>query len=121
MIVAGRVADNTTHVALSEDPTDAIGDRVLVLEIDVLNPTLCLVDRVLTNAPQAGVDVEFRVGPDNAINSSGHYFVAENPVIDVVIPNEMKGGHLFVSKLDVSGNVFHLLPNLLVKDDNVVT
>ena len=121
VIVVGRVADSATHFALSEDLTDAIGDRDLVLEIDVLNSTLCFVDSVLGNAPQAGVDVEFRVGPGNAINSSGHYFVGENPVIDVVIPTQMKDGYLFVSALDVSGNVFHLLPNLLVKDNNVAT
>ena len=121
VIVAGRVADIATRVALSDELTDSIGDRDLVLEVDVLNPTLCLVDSVLPNAPQAAVDVEFRVGPDNTVNSSGHFFVGENPVIDVVIPSEITDGYLFVSALDVSGNVFHLLPNLLLEDNSVTT
>ena len=119
VIVAGRVADIASRVALSDDLTAAIGDRDLVLEVDVLNPTLCLVDSVLPNVPQAGVEVEFRVGKDNSINTSGHYFVGENPVIDIIIPADMTDGYLFVSALDVSGNVFHLLPNLLIENNSV--
>jgi serine/threonine protein kinase len=119
VIVTGRVADIKTRVALSDDLVAAIGDRDLVLEVDVLNPTLCLVDSVLPNVPQAAIDVEFRVGPSNEINTSGHYFVGENPVIDVVIPSEMTDGYLFVSALDVSGNVFHLLPNLLFENNSI--
>ena len=39
-------------------------------------------------------------------------FVGENPVIDVVLPDDVTDGYLTVSILDVSGNVFHLLPNI---------
>lgn len=119
VIIAGRVADLDTRSSLSDDLKGSIGDRDLVLEVDVLNPTLCLVDNVLPKAPQGGFDVEFRSGVDNAVNDWGHYLVGENPVIDVVIPASVTDGYLFVSALDVSGNVFHLLPNLLMSDNSV--
>jgi hypothetical protein len=119
VIMAGRVADIEGRTSLSDDLTAVIGDRSLVLEVEVLNATLCLVDKVLPNATRGGVSVEFRSGADNSINDWGHYLVGENPVIDVVIPPDMTDGYLFVSALDVSGNVFHLLPNLLMNENKV--
>ena len=47
-------------------------------------------------------------------------FVGENPVIDITLPADVTEGFLTVSILDVSGNVFHLLPNLN-RQDNFVT
>ncbi len=118
--VAGRVDSMATRDALDQQLTSAIGERSLVLDVEVLNPTLCLIDTVLPNVPEAGISIDFRNGADNALNSSGDFLVGENPVIDVVIPPELTSGYLFVSALDVSGNVYHLLPNLLFEDNNVI-
>ncbi|MEO1557509.1 MAG: hypothetical protein AAFS01_13835 [Pseudomonadota bacterium] len=63
--------------------------------------------------------IDFRDGTDNSINRTGDFFVGQNPVIEIVIPSDMQDGYLFVSALDVSGNVYHLLPNLFVADNNV--
>jgi serine/threonine protein kinase len=119
VIVSGRVADIATRVALSDSLSEVIGNRELVLEVDVLNPTLCLIDSVLPDAPEGGFQVEFKMGEDGSSNASGHYFVGENPVIDVIIPADVTSGYMFVSALDVSSNVFHLLPNLLVEDNSI--
>ena len=96
-----------------------IGNRDLVLNVEVLNPTLCLISGVLPAAPSGGVAVNFLNGNDNSPNPAGRYLVGDNPVIDVVIPSDMTDGYLFISALDVSGNVFHLLPNLLMTDNSV--
>lgn len=121
VIVTGRVADIASRVGLSDALTDAIGQRDLVLEVEVLNPTLCLIDSMLPDAPEGGFEIDFKMGEDGSRNTSGHYFVGENPVIDVTIPADVTNGYMFVSALDVSGNVFHLLPNLLIEDNNVVS
>lgn len=121
VIVSGRVADIATRVGLSDSLSDVIGKRELVLEVEVLNPTLCLIDSVLPNAPEGGFVVDFKMGEDGSSNASGHYFVGENPVIDVIIPADVTTGYVFVSALDVSGNVFHLLPNLLFEDNSIET
>lgn len=119
VVVRGRVDSAGTRQSLSGELSAVIGDRTLVLNVEVLNRTLCLIDRVLPNAPPAGFDIEFRDGDDNAINLSGDYFVGDNPVIDVIVPAEITDGYLFVSALDVSGNVYHLLPNILFPDNSV--
>ena len=54
-------------------------------------------------------------------NPAARYFVGENPVIDVVIPADVTGGNLWVSIVDVTGSVFHLLPNLNRPENDVVT
>jgi tRNA A-37 threonylcarbamoyl transferase component Bud32 len=119
VMVLGNVASIDTLTALSEEMTAKIGNRDLLLNVDVLNPTLCLISGVLPAAPSGGVGIQFRKGADDSLNQSGVYLVGENPVIDVVIPADMTDGFLFVSALDVSGNVFHLLPNLLMTDNSV--
>tara|TARA_R110002049_G_scaffold10127_3_gene50382 strand:+ start:84911 stop:87088 length:2178 start_codon:yes stop_codon:yes gene_type:complete len=119
VLVLGKVASIETRVALSDDLVETIGDRDLLLNVDVLNPTLCLVDKVLPNAPEGGFGITFSMGADGSENVAGRYFVGENPVIDVVIPAEATDGFLFVSALDVSGNVFHLMPNLLTEENDI--
>ena len=119
VIVAGRVADIESRTDLSNGLVASIGPRDLVLEVEVLNETLCLVENVLPNAPEVGFDIQFRTGSEGNLNDWGHYIVGQNPVIDIVIPADVTDGYLFVSALDVSGNVFHLLPNLLMSENNV--
>ncbi len=117
--VSGRIAEVGTRVQLTDALRAAIGDRDLVLNAEVLNPTLCLIDSALPNAPSGGFSVEFGFGDRPDKNDTGRYFVGENPVIDVIIPSDVKTGYLFVSALDVSGNVFHLLPNLYQEENNI--
>ena|GEM_PF-1924425 len=121
VMIAGRVDSRNTLEALSGKLVSAIGDRSLLLDVEVLNPTLCLIDSVLPNVSGAGVRVDFRDGSDDSINSTGEFFVGQNPIIEIVIPSDMSEGYLFVSALDVSGNVYHLLPNLFATENNVQT
>ena len=117
--VTGRVAEVSTRAGLADALVAAVGNRNVDLQVEVLNPTLCLIDSALPDVAPAGVEIEFSTGADGAANPSGRFFVGENPVIDVVIPASITDGFLYVSALDVSGNVFHLLPNLLTRDNDV--
>ncbi len=119
VVINGRVADVKTRVQLSDAIVEQIGDRDLVLDVEVLNRTLCLVDSALPDAPSGDFEVVFGFGDKDELNTSGRYFVGENPVIDVVIPADVNDGYLFVSALDVSGNVFHLLPNLINEENDI--
>ncbi len=121
VVVTGRVAEVATQVALQDALLAIIGPRDLRLEIEVLNPTLCLVDAALPKAPQGGFDMTFGFGDRPDANPGRRYFVGENPVIDVTIPADVTEGYIYVSALDVSGNVFHLLPNLKRKDNQVAS
>ncbi|MFV0512372.1 MAG: protein kinase domain-containing protein [Jhaorihella sp.] len=119
--VTGQVAGTPTRVALLDALRMQAGDRKVVLDVDVLNPTLCLIEAHLPAAPESAIGVAFRVGDRDEPNPSGRFFVGENPVIDVTLPGDVTDGYLTVSVLDVSGNVFHLLPNLERPDNRVAT
>jgi eukaryotic-like serine/threonine-protein kinase len=111
--VGGTMASPQSRDALSAALGDVAGDRPVNISVDLLNPTLCLMESILPKAPTSDIDVVFYQGDnDNAPNLTGDFVVGENPVIDVQLPPEVNSGYLSVSVLDVSGNVFHLLPNI---------
>lgn len=117
--VVGRVASDATRSALRDTITKMAGDRSVAIETEVQNPTLCTIDAVLPNAPAGGFGIEFTDGATGKPNPTGRYFKDENPVIDVTIPADVTDGYLLVSALDVSGNVFHMLPNKSRPDNSI--
>ena len=119
VIVSGRVAEVGTRVKLLDAIAEIAGLREVFVETEVLNPTLCLISKALPAARPGGFDIVFSQGDTGALNSTGRYFVGENPVIDIAIPADLTSGFLFVAALDVSGNVFHLLPNLNNSDNSI--
>ena len=119
--IAGNFVTTGHRVGLTDALADVIGDRKLDLPGEVLNPALCKIDLALPQAPSGGITIAFGFGDRPDPNTDGRYFVGENPVIDVTIPADMTDGYLFASALDVSGNVFHMLPNLAIEDNAVAS
>ncbi|MFY0312243.1 protein kinase [Leisingera sp. D0M16] len=120
ILISGRVASTATRLELFDALRALAHERQVVLDVEVLNDSLCVVEQHLPKAPSGGAEVEFAVGGTTVEpNPSGRFFVGENPVIDVVLPGDVTDGYLTVSVLDVSGNVFHLLPNI-ARPDNAV-
>ncbi|UWQ43705.1 protein kinase (plasmid) [Leisingera aquaemixtae] len=120
ILISGRVASTATRLELFDALRALAHERQVVLDVEVLNDSLCVVEQHLPKAPSGGAEVEFAVGGSTVEpNPSGRFFVGENPVIDVVLPGDVTDGYLTVSVLDVSGNVFHLLPNI-ARPDNAV-
>ncbi len=117
--VSGNVASDATQTALSEALAVAIGTRTLALDTEVLNPTLCLIADVLPAVAPGSVQIDLLNGADGSVSPDGRFTVGDNPVIDIVIPADMTEGYLFISAVDVSGNVFHLLPNLFRAENSV--
>jgi serine/threonine-protein kinase len=112
VLISGKLAETGSRVGLFDALTNIAGDRQISIDAEVLDPLLCLIESALPKAPPGGFDITFGFGDRPDPNPTGRYFVGENPVIDVTIPAEITDGFLWVSVLDVSGNVFHLLPNL---------
>jgi hypothetical protein len=110
--VVGRLADPSARVELYDKLAAIAGDRKVAVDAEVLNPNLCLVEAALPDAGPGGFAVRFGFGDRGEPNPSGRYFVGDNPVIDVIVPEGVNGGYLWVSLLDVTGNVYHLLPNI---------
>ena len=121
VIVRGRVAETSTRVRLFDALREVAGQRRVILDVEVLNPNLCLIESHLPKAPSGDVQVKFRDGDMNEPNPSGRFFVGENPVIDLILPAGMTDGYLTVSILDVSGKVYHLLPNINRQGNDIAT
>ena len=119
IVVSGKLADAGSRVGLYDAITAMAGDRPVSIEAEALSPVLCLIEAALPRAPQGGFDISFGFGDRPDPNPTGRYFVGENPVIDVQIPQGVSSGYLYVSVVDVSGNVFHLLPNVNRQKNNV--
>ncbi len=112
VLVEGKLAETASRVQLYDSITAIAGDRPVTIDAEVLSPALCSTEAALPDAPSGGFEVNFSFGETGETNPSGRYFVDENPVIDIVIPAEITDGFMYVSVVDVSGNVYHLLPNL---------
>jgi serine/threonine-protein kinase len=121
IVVNGRMATEEARSRLHAALTAAIGDREALVDVEMLNPTLCTIEARLPQAKPAGFKVIFGFGDRPDPNPAARYFVGENPVIDVVIPADVTEGFLWVSIVDVTGSVFHLLPNLNRPDNAVAT
>ncbi|MFP4569049.1 serine/threonine-protein kinase [Rhodosalinus sp.] len=119
IVVTGQVASAATRAQLARELSAAAGERRIVPRVTILNEGLCLVDRALPKVPGGNFDIGFGWGDQPGENMAARYLVGENPVIDVTIPAEVTTGYLFVSALDVSGRVFHMLPNLNRTDNSV--
>ena len=112
VVVTGRMASDAQRLKLYDALVAAIGDRSALVDVEILNPQLCAVEAALPRAPSRGFGVIFGFGDRPDPNPAARYFVGENPVIDVVIPADLTKGNIWVSLIDVTGSVFHLLPNL---------
>ena len=121
IIVQGKLAETASRIALFDALAKIGGDRSVTIDAEVFSPGLCQIEAALPRVPAGGFDVSFGFGDRPDENPSGRYFVGENPVIDVTIPADVTEGFLWVSVLDVSGNVFHLLPNLNRPDNRIAT
>ncbi|WP_420006751.1 protein kinase domain-containing protein [Arenibacterium sp. LLYu02] len=121
LAVSGQVSSTETQIRIFDALSEVADGRPVQLQLDVLNPALCIVEQHLPKAPPGGVSVSYSNGATGDSNPSGRFFVGENPVIDVVLPADLIDGFLTVSILDVTGNVFHLLPNLGRQENSVAT
>ena len=121
IVVRGAVSSDATRQALVDDLRRIADGRRVSVDAEVLNPTLCLVENYLPEAPAGGVEITLSDGATGSAVPGGVFTVGQNPVIDVLLPPDVSNGFLSVSILDVSGNVFHLLPNVARPDNAVAT
>ena len=121
ILIQGTLASEENRASLQQLLEAEAEGRNVVLDTEVLNPSLCLVENYLPEVPKGGIDVVFRDGASGPEMPAADYVVGQNPVIDVIIPEDMFTGYLSVSIVDVSGDVFHMLPNIGRPDNSVLT
>lgn len=118
--IRGRLSGSPKQVELFDALNALAENRKVSLGIELLNPALCQIENTLPFARSGDFRFDFGFGDRPDDNPSGRYFVDENPTIDLVIPADVTDGFVSVSIIDVSGNVYHILPNMN-RPDNAVT
>ncbi len=111
LVITGQLSDASARIGLFDAISTLAGDREVTIDTETLNPALCAVEGHLPNVPAGGIGIAYSFGDTGQANNSGRFFVGENPVIDVLLPADVETGFLYVSIIDVTGSVFHLLPN----------
>jgi hypothetical protein len=119
LTIRGRLSGSPKQVELFDALNAIAENRKVSLGIELLNPALCQIESTLPFARSGGFRFDFGFGDRPDDNPSGRYFVDENPTIDLVIPADVTTGFVSVSIIDVSGNVFHVLPNMNRPDNDV--
>jgi predicted Ser/Thr protein kinase len=117
--VAGNVASAEDGAAITAALGPRVGDRTLALDLGVLNPELCTVKRLLPDVPAGNFSIVFGYGDRDEPNMAGVYAVGDNPVIDILMPETVTEGHVWVAIADVTGNNFNVLPHIGAPEDAI--
>ncbi len=110
--ITGNALEPDLDEAVKTALAGVIGDRDLVVDLEVLNETLCLFRGVLPPLPENAVSLWFGQGDTGEANLTGVFTTGQNPVVDVLIPATITEGKLWVVAVDNTGVVFNLLPNV---------
>lgn len=111
IVITGQLSSSQARGQLFDALEDVAGDRKILIGANVLDADSCLMDGFLGRFAPGGFEVVFRDGNDNEVVETGEFRPGSNPIIDIVVPENVVDGYLWLSIVDISGDVFHLLPN----------
>jgi eukaryotic-like serine/threonine-protein kinase len=116
---SGDVASTDTIAAIRDRLARIVGDRDVRLDLSVLNTELCTISSLLPDASRGDITIALGFGDRSDPNLTGVYAIGDNPTIDVVMPAARTEGYIWVSVVDVTGNVYNLLPNINRRDNTL--
>lgn len=111
VVVTGRVRSERDAAALEASLRERLGGRAVEADLEVLNPAVCSVVRLLPDArgePPMEITLGYR-GSDRA-NPTGQYRPGDRPRFGLRVPDAITDGYLWVVLLDVGGDAVGLLP-----------
>ncbi|MEO0915949.1 MAG: hypothetical protein AAFY31_03055, partial [Pseudomonadota bacterium] len=110
--VTGTVATATDTADIEARLQAIIGSRTVDLDVSVLNEDICAIRNVLPNVAPGAMSVWLGNGEDGSANLTGVFRTGGNPVVDILLPNDLADLYLWVMVVDNTGKVFHVLPNV---------
>jgi len=109
--ITGHAPDQALSADLQLALRDVVGDRALRIDLVTLNEDLCEVRRVLPDLSSNAVSIWMGKGETGEPNLTGIYGAGENPVVEVLVPESVTEGRLWVMVVDNTNMVFNLVPN----------
>lgn len=111
IVISGAVESIEARDALQAGLEPMIGDRSVRLDATILNKDLCTVRKVLPPVGAGDAVIWFGDGVTGEVNLSGIFHAGDNPVVEVLLPQDLAGLSLWVLVVDNTNQVFSLLPN----------
>jgi serine/threonine protein kinase len=112
---AGPEARGKVEAALAA----VIGDRRSEVTLTELNPPVCAVRAELPDRSANDISLWFGQGATGETNLSGVFHEGDNPVIEVLAPEGLKGLRLTVFSVEENGDVTSLMPNVF-QEENLI-
>lgn len=120
VFIAGKLPSGEARTDLFEAVTKLVGDRSVRLDTEVLNPILCKLEGNLPSGASGVVKAKLGFGErPGEENPSGRYFVGEQLMISLILPETLVDGFLTVSMVAANGTVNHLMPRRTLPDNSV--
>ncbi|MEM9048502.1 MAG: serine/threonine-protein kinase [Pseudomonadota bacterium] len=110
VIVSGRIGRAEEETLLRNAIEPLLAGRPLTLALEVVNPPVCRILALLPTNPVPGLGFRYGFGRKPGLARADTYRVAENPVIDLLIPQDVTG-FLHVFYADNAASVYHFLPH----------
>lgn len=98
-----------------------IGDRNLRIETTILNEQLCAIRAILPPTPPGVLSIRLTRGKTGEETLTGIFKTGDNPVVDVQMPANITDASLWVMVVDITGNVYQVLPNINRTEHDVET
>ncbi len=119
VIVGGAVAGRSAAQAIYDSISTIAGDRLIIINADILSPDICLIESRLglMTAGASGQNtfaetaIQIFDGETGEFNVEARFSPGDNPVIELLLPDDMLDGYIWVTIVDVTDNAFHILPN----------
>jgi len=111
IVISGAMESIEARDALQAGLEPMIGDRSVRLDATILNKDLCTVRKVLPPVGAGDAVIWFGDGVTGEVNLSGIFHAGDNPVVEVLLPQDLAGLSLWVLVVDNTNQVFSLLPN----------
>lgn len=113
---SGAVSSAQRVEAVRTALSSKLDGRALNLDLKVLTMPICAFERVLPASDDGSLKIELAYGadprfPDQRVGpaDSGEFVEGENPVIDILVPEGIKG-YLHVYQVGTEGKVYHTFP-----------
>ncbi|MDX8352709.1 serine/threonine-protein kinase [Cognatiyoonia sp. IB215182] len=111
--ITGYVSDEDARSEIAEQLKPMVGDRPITVVTQTLNPGHCLIRQRLADLPNDVGTLALSNGETGARNLSGVFTVGQNPVVDLLVPEQYGAGAVWVFFVDPQEEVFSVIPNRL--------
>ncbi len=117
--ITGNLAEGDTQNKITDLLNPMVGDRSITIGTQTLNQGICTIRRVLAGVPTSGATLALSDGETGLRNLSGVFTIGQNPVVDLLIPEQHGAASVWMFAIDPDGSATNLIPNRINENTQV--